>query len=66
MGYDGNVNGLGVPPGQKETAPRAGTKRDGDIKRSDPEHNTYDHLNQPLLLLHLATSRLRIDAACAA
>ncbi len=46
----------GDPPGQRRTAALAGTRRDGDIKRSDPEHNTYDHLNQPLLLLHLSGS----------
>ncbi len=56
MGYDGNVNGLGVPPGYEKTVARAGTKRGGDINRSDPEHSTYDHLNQPLLLLHLSGS----------
>ena len=44
-----------APPPKRETAARAGTKRDGGIKRSDPEHNTHDHLSQPLLL-HLSGS----------
>jgi hypothetical protein len=46
------------PPGQREAVARAGTKRDGDIKSSDPEHNSCDHLNQPLLLLHLSGSTI--------
>ena len=44
------------PPGHEKTVARAGTKRDGDIKGSDPEHITYDHQNQPSLLLHLSGS----------
>jgi len=43
----------GDPPGQRRTAARAGTRRDGDIKWSEAKHNTHDHLNQPLLL-HLS------------
>ncbi len=46
------------PPGHENTAAQAGTKRDGDIKRSEAEHNTCDHLNQPLLLLHLSGSSI--------
>ena len=44
------------PPDHEKTAAPAGTRRDGDIKGSDPEHNTYEHLNQPVLLLHLSGS----------
>ena len=54
----GDFGNRDSPPGQRKTAARAGTKRDGDIKRSDLEHNTYDHLNQPLLLLHLSGSTI--------
>jgi hypothetical protein len=51
----GNFGNRDSPPGHEKTAARAGTKRDGDIKGSDPEHNTHDHLSQPLLL-HLSGS----------
>jgi len=35
----GDIGNRDGPPDKRETAPLAGTKRDGGIKRSDPDHN---------------------------